>query len=154
MKVTLLKTDVAAKNKPREELRILMEAWEKKNEVTVCPGCQMTPKPAHTGGFREINDRSWKAATSKKDPDVADGRVGRPHRGEEWVDRQKYKDLMKKHGLLITDLNTRAGWGRSYAHSMLNGEFSPSPARIIRAEQLINQMIQEKTNDHRGNVAA
>ena len=154
MKVTLLKTDVAAKNKPREEIRILMEQWEQKNAVTVLPGCQMTPKPAHTGGFREINDRSWKAATSKKGMDAADGKPSFPQRGEEWVDREKYKELIKTHGINVTEINARAGWSKHYAHSMLSGDFSPSPARIIKAEEIINQMIQEKTNDNRSDVAA
>lgn len=157
MKVTLLKTDVAAKDKPREELRILMEEWEKKNDVKVFDGCKMTPRPAHTGGFREINDRSWERAIAEK------GCLppSRSKTGKEanikfplWTGRESTKKIMKHHKITAIQVSRRANWSGHYVANCLRNLFNPSPERAAEIERIVTEIIAEKQQEATHDIAA
>lgn len=157
MKVTLLKTDVAAKDKPREEIRILMEAWEKKNAVTVLPGCQMTPKPAHSGGFRELNIQSWEKS-------VAENGCLPPSRsktGKEtnikfplWTGRESTKEIMKHHKITAIQVSRRADWSGHYVANCLRNLFNPSPERAAEIERIVSEIVAEKQQETPHDIAA
>lgn len=149
MTVSLLRTDVAAKDELRQQLWAEMAAFGEKR-ITVLPGCPDRPAPTRIVRLQADTDEDATPAHPKHE----DGRRGRPQRGVTWENRIKYQRLAKENGINLREVNLRAGWSNSYVHGMLRGIFSPSASRIADAERIITQMIEEKTNAKRSNASA
>ncbi len=149
MTVSLLRTDVAAKDELRKQLWAEMEAFGDKR-ITVLPGCPERPSPPRIGRLQADTDEDATPAHPKRE----DGRKVRPQRGLTWENRIKYQKLAKEHGINLREANKRAGWSDTYIHGMLRGEFSPSAPRIADAERIITEMIEEKKNGKRSDAAA
>ena len=149
MTVSLLRTDVAAKDELRKQLWEEMAAFGEGN-VTKLPGCPERPAPPRGSRFEGTHHES--APTHHPEPE--DGRKCRPQRGVTWENRIKYQRLAQQHRINLREVNLRAGWSQAYVHGMLKGLFSPSASRIADAERIITQMIEEKTNAKRSDAAA
>lgn len=146
MTVSLLRTDVAAKDELRKQLWAEMAAFGEKR-ITVLPGCPDRPAPPRPAlaDCRPIETKM---------PHSEDGRKVRPQRGLTWENRIKYQSLAKEHGINLREANKRAGWSDTYIHGMLRGIFHPSSSRIAIAERIITEMIEEKSNAKRSNAPA